>query len=1017
MTETKVTKNNSSTNTSIKNNRPKKRNFLGCLTCRKRKVKCDGRRPKCLRCEKSNKPCEGFDFKLKFSEILTIQNGKVFSLKIDIEKNEYKRQQLPLMKMPPSCYYGTFKELDFKINEVDSLIHDENSKYNFDLGPFTVFTNETMFTKYKKSKSKPIVPLNPPKIPINVNNNHMDVMKKAGSNINTNRTNNLPSISSIMNMNHSEEMNTSTTAYLQSNPKLLPLPPALEMNYQRKKQQTQRDLINKLGNNANNYIEYDGTHRIMDNVESNPIWIHPRLEIDAILTYQALVGSADVVTQSWDIIKGVIFADKYGMTSRLQNRIVDKMYDDSTDNDEHMKECINHVFRALTESDNTLVSAPSFTALLRSQRVQELIRLFVKSQTSVMILNFNGSIFDTVVIPSLYKIVGELMVFDCSVGLPGDWSGKVSENGIEFRHYCDLLKRTYCMVVLAITAFSQYKKLFNEYGIYDGSLKLFKCYISFREMSLINLSIIIKPLLLKGVTNPVKIDNAYLLNRLFKAGLFKELILTLILAIYQDSNLDIINNYRLIYNVLGGIKEQYILMKISDKQIDEIWLWFRYIQVFYKSCSKIDLDNYKIDEEGFEDVSSNYNLIENFEFNDYFDKSEYNKIEIAPNSMTSKQDNTKESEDDDVGDSDSDDNDISYSSDSTGAEDFDIQIPKRLTKRPCIEDRPPKSFTVRFHFDENAKNKNKPGNIDERDSEQEDYNDENGSNEMKSLKETNKFGKYNIKCKNSGSKKVNPLTGLSSESNNMTFDERERFFREDYKVHIPNPSKLASDMKQNKFSSVSIVEISFGIPLSLLELIEKTVRLADHKNWCLRKKIFPRNFPKFCCDLEEELINWKTDWDLYTVDTNNTEILQFHSLFHKALYHLTVAFYNTTLLFFFRLIKEIDPNLLQNHVVSTITHLEQLKNLSLRSDFLKDMKIFPPFWCFFISGSNAISSELQYRFDELARKWFVAGNKWIGKQIMMEVWRVGNELSNNSRSGDVVSWLDLIKDWEVSGFH
>lgn len=1017
MTETKVTKNNSSTNTSIKNNRPKKRNFLGCLTCRKRKVKCDGRRPKCLRCEKSNKPCEGFDFKLKFSEILTIQNGKVFSLKIDMEKNEYKRQQLPLMKMPPSCYYGTFKELDFKINEVDSLIHDENSKYNFDLGPFTVFTNETMFTKYKKSKRKPIVPLNPPKIPINVNNNHMDVMKKTGSNINTNRTNNLPSISSIMNMNHSVEMNTSTTAYLQSNPKILPLPPALEMNYQRKKQQTQRDLINKLGNNANNYIEYDGTHRIMDNVESNPIWIHPRLEIDAILTYQALVGSADVVTQSWDIIKGVIFADKYGMTSRLQNRIVDKMYDDSTDNDEHMKECINHVFRALTESDHTLVSAPSFTALLRSQRVQELIRLFVKSQTSVMILNFNGSIFDTVVIPSLYKIVGELMVFDCSVGLPGDWSGKVSENGIEFRHYCDLLKRTYCMVVLAITAFSQYKKLFNEYGIYDGSLKLFKCYISFREMSLINLSIIIKPLLLKGVTNPVKIDNVYLLNRLFKAGLFKELILTLILAIYQDSNLDIINNYRLIYNVLDGIKEQYILMKISDKQIDEIWLWFRYIQVFYKSCSKIDLDNYKIDEEGFEDVSSNYNLIENFEFNDYFDKSEYNKIEIAPNSMTSKQDNTKESEDDDVGDSDSDNNDISYSSDSTDAEDFDIQIPKRLTKRPCIEDRPPKSFTVRFHFDENAKNKNKPGNIEERDSEQEDCNDENGSNEMKSLKETNKFGKYNIKCKNSGSKKVNPLTGLSSESNNMTFDERERFFRDDYKVHIPNPSNLASDMKQNNFSSVSIVEISFGIPLSLLELIEKTVRLADHKNWCLRKKIFPRNFPKFCCDLEEELINWKTDWDLHTVDTNNTEILQFHSLFHKALYHLTVAFYNTTLLFFFRLIKEIDPNLLQNHVVSTITHLEQLKNLSLRSDFLKDMKIFPPFWCFFISGSNAISSELQYRFDELARKWFVAGNKWIGKQIMMEVWRVGNELSNNSRSGDVVSWLDLIKDWEVSGFH
>lgn len=39
----------------------KRRTRTGCLTCRKRRIKCDERKPYCLNCEKSKKVCLGFD--------------------------------------------------------------------------------------------------------------------------------------------------------------------------------------------------------------------------------------------------------------------------------------------------------------------------------------------------------------------------------------------------------------------------------------------------------------------------------------------------------------------------------------------------------------------------------------------------------------------------------------------------------------------------------------------------------------------------------------------------------------------------------------------------------------------------------------------------------------------------------------------------------------------------------------------------------------------------------------------
>lgn len=38
----------------------RKRTRTGCLTCRKRRIKCDERKPFCNNCEKSKKCCAGY---------------------------------------------------------------------------------------------------------------------------------------------------------------------------------------------------------------------------------------------------------------------------------------------------------------------------------------------------------------------------------------------------------------------------------------------------------------------------------------------------------------------------------------------------------------------------------------------------------------------------------------------------------------------------------------------------------------------------------------------------------------------------------------------------------------------------------------------------------------------------------------------------------------------------------------------------------------------------------------------
>ncbi|CCK72104.1 Arg81p KNAG_0J00210 [Huiozyma naganishii CBS 8797] len=98
--------------------RPRRaKTFTGCWTCRSRKVKCDLRRPGCLRCEKSSLECGGYDIKLRWSELVRFDSYGVQMAPAANELSSLKSQNEPL----------------FQRRNIDFVKYDEEYVYHEDM--------------------------------------------------------------------------------------------------------------------------------------------------------------------------------------------------------------------------------------------------------------------------------------------------------------------------------------------------------------------------------------------------------------------------------------------------------------------------------------------------------------------------------------------------------------------------------------------------------------------------------------------------------------------------------------------------------------------------------------------------------------------------------------------------------------------------------------------------------------------------------------------------------------------
>lgn len=94
-----------------------KRTAVGCWTCRRRRIKCDARRPSCLKCEKSKLKCEGYDVKLNWSSILCVKDGAMMELNLNSDSsNVFQRSNIELCRW---WLYDYYNDIDNDLDKVD----------------------------------------------------------------------------------------------------------------------------------------------------------------------------------------------------------------------------------------------------------------------------------------------------------------------------------------------------------------------------------------------------------------------------------------------------------------------------------------------------------------------------------------------------------------------------------------------------------------------------------------------------------------------------------------------------------------------------------------------------------------------------------------------------------------------------------------------------------------------------------------------------------------------------------
>lgn len=144
--------------------------FLGCFTCRSRKIRCGLERPCCLNCKKALLECSGYDIKLRWLNPVgfrpngrnPIQNPVVFP-DLDQEGENgtpdfFQRRNVGFVEWDAkkNCKpYETYDEMD---SDLSRLKIEKNAKETRLNGPFGVFTASAQSPK--RQKTRPV--LNPP---------------------------------------------------------------------------------------------------------------------------------------------------------------------------------------------------------------------------------------------------------------------------------------------------------------------------------------------------------------------------------------------------------------------------------------------------------------------------------------------------------------------------------------------------------------------------------------------------------------------------------------------------------------------------------------------------------------------------------------------------------------------------------------------------------------------------------------------------------------------------------------
>lgn len=194
----------------------------------------------------------------------------------------------------------------------------------------------------------------------------------------------------------------------------------------------------------------------------------------------------------------------------------------------------------------------------------------------------------------------------------------------------------------------------------------------------------------------------------------------------------------------------------------------------------------------------------------------------------------------------------------------------------------------------------------------------------------------------------------------------------------------------------------YGLPNSIILLFSDCVRLVRHNEYYTMNNMpLPRQFTNICLKYEKRLLKWTSEWDFHKSDSKT-----FIDDTIEGVYHHTMSFYNSLIIYYFTMARSLDYQFLQSYVAKVLYHLQSLSH----SIQYKNVKIVPLIWQGFIAGCASIDKESQDEF----KKWAATlaangmGSYWGARQIMFEVWR----RRTNEEQGD--NWYAVYKDWEMN---
>ncbi|AOA64104.1 GQ67_03563T0 [Komagataella phaffii] len=226
-------------------------------------------------------------------------------------------------------------------------------------------------------------------------------------------------------------------------------------------------------------------------------------------------------------------------------------------------------------------------------------------------------------------------------------------------------------------------------------------------------------------------------------------------------------------------------------------------------------------------------------------------------------------------------------------------------------------------------------------------------------------------------------------------------------IHIPYPYN-ESVYKYRDESIVSTLELTYGMPETLFQLFKKTVTLTNHHSFFKRRNLkHPRNFSKVASDLETELKSWTLPWILY--ESSDTISISFLSTFHRILFHMSMSYYNSILIYFYIFVQDFKASDLSSLVQESLTHLEALVSLSVSSNVVKDFTVHVPFWPFFVCACGATLEADQARAVALMKN-FKTNERWIGKQLIHAVWEKHRQKFTDT------NWVTMTKSWDINVF-